>query len=299
MRKPSLLSSGARVALVCPAGPVRSPAEIDAAVANVERLGWTARVGPHAADQMGYLAGSDADRLADLNHAIADDGIDAIWCVRGGYGAMRLLDGIDYASWRRRPIPLIGYSDVTALHAAIGARADLVTFHGPTARADMTAFTRESLERAVIRGSDPCGIADGARTLVGGRAHGRLAGGNLALLCALAGTPYAPDYDGTIIVIEDVNESIYRIDRMLTQLRHAGVFARCAGIVFGGITEIPPEPNDAGRPLETVLAECAAAAGVPCIAGAPFGHIDDMWTIPLGAMAELDADSCRLSITDH
>jgi muramoyltetrapeptide carboxypeptidase len=238
--------------------------------------------------------------LADLNHALADDSIDAVWCLRGGYGVMRILETIDYAALRRRPKVILGYSDITALHSAVTSRCELITFHGPTARATISDFSRESLARA-ITGRDSAGIADAAEVLHGGRARGRLVGGNLAILSALSGTPYAPDYADAILVVEDVNEAVYRIDRMLTQLRLAGAMQQCRAIVFGQFTDIPQESaeeNPAARGLREVLREVAESVGVPCIAGAPIGHVTDQWTLPLGAPAELDADARTLRILE-
>jgi muramoyltetrapeptide carboxypeptidase len=192
---------------------------------------------------------------------------------------------------------LIGYSDVTALHAAFGARSGVVGYHGPTARGQLTPFSRASLVRAAIDIADSCGTAGGARPLRSGRATGRLVGGNLALLAALVGTPYAPDYDGAILVVEDVGETTYRIDRMLTQLALCGALTRVAGIVFGQFTEGTDPTDVTSRRLDDVLREAADVAGVPAIAGAPIGHIDDQWTIPLGATAELDADARTLHVT--
>ena len=269
---------------------------MDRALGNARHLGWDVVVGAHARDRTGYLAGSDADRLADLNHAAADDSVDGVWCLRGGFGSMRLLDGIDYAAWRRRPKSLLGYSDITALHAAIGSRASIVTFHGPTARSDLTPFSLESLRRAVTLRIESCGVAPAALTLFPGRALGRLVGGNLALLSALAGTPYAPWVDGALLVLEDVNESVYRIDRMLTQLRLSGMLERCAGIVFGGFTDVPPEAGDDERPLQLVLEEFASTVRLPCLANAPIGHLTDYWTVPLGAVGLLDAEAKSLTI---
>jgi len=299
MRRPSI-DAGARVALVAPAGPLRDQADLERAMLNVRSFDWTPVRGAHVLEREGYLAGGDGDRLADLNVALADDSIDAVWCLRGGYGVMRILETVDYAALRRRPKPVIGYSDITALHSAIATRCESITYHGPTARAALTDFSRASLARA-ITGSDCCGVADGAEILRGGRARGRLVGGNLALLCALAGTPYAPDYTDAILVLEDVNEPVYRIDRMLTQLRLAGVLSRCRAIVFGQFTDVPqdsPEENLGARRLRDVLRESAEIAGVPCIAGAPIGHIADQWTLPLGAAAELDADARTLRILE-
>jgi muramoyltetrapeptide carboxypeptidase len=296
MRLPPLLSVGARVALVAPAGPLRGAEELDVAIANARSLGWEPIPGPHVLARNDYLGGHDAERLQDLNAALADDAVDAIWCVRGGYGAMRLLPHVDWASLARRPRALIGFSDVTALHSAASTRCGLITYHGPTARGTLTHFSRESLRRAVVEGRDSCGKAVAARTVRAGRAHGRLVGGNLALLAALAGTPYAPDYRDALLVMEDVGEPPYRIDRMLTQLRLAGVFAQIAGLVVGHFTECSPANDLSPSALDPLIGEAADVAGVPALAGVPVGHIDDQWTIPLGANAQLDAESQTLTV---
>jgi muramoyltetrapeptide carboxypeptidase len=261
-------------------------------------MGWEPVLGAHVAERDGYLAGADAHRIADFNRFAADESIDAIWCVRGGYGAMRLLDAIDYESLRRCPKTLIGYSDITALHAAIGRWADVVTFHGPTAREEMSEFSVDSLARAVTLQRDACGVADAGRTLTQGTARGRLVGGNLALLAALCGTPYAPSMTNAILVIEDVGEAVYRIDRMLTQLRLSGALEQVVGIAFGQFTEVPEDAANSQRSIDHVLQETADRLGVPSIAGIPMGHCDAQWTIPLGAIAVLDADARALIIDE-
>ena len=293
MHRTSALEPGSRVALVAPAGPLRGEEDLSRAEDNVRALGWHPVVGQYVLARRGYLAGSDDERLSDFNAVARDPTIDAVWCLRGGYGTMRLLEGVDYEAWSRSPKPLIGYSDITALHAAIGARADLVTFHGPTARASLSEFSRASLDCA-LRGADSCGTASEGRTLVSGCARGPLVGGNLAMLAALAGTPFAPRYDGAILVVEDVGEPVYRLDRMLAQLRLCGALGQCAGVVFGAFTGIPKD-DPAGSP-DDLFVEIARALDVPCMAGAPVGHIDDQWTLPLGARAELDADALTLRV---
>ena len=298
MRRPPPPLRGARVALVCPAGPLRGEDDLDRAEANARSFEWEPVRAAHVLDRTGYLAGDDRARLADLNLALGDDAIDVVWCARGGYGVMRLLEHVDYASLRRRPKAVIGYSDITALHAAVATRCEVVTYHGPTARATLTSFSRSSLDRA-LAGEDSCGQVETATTLHGGRGRGHLVGGNLALLCALAGTPFEPAYDGAILVIEDVNEAVYRIDRMLTQLWLAGRLQRVAAIAFGAFSDIPidaPEESLGARSLADVLGETAHRLGVPCLAGVPVGHIADQWTLPLGAQAELDADARTLRI---
>src|ERR1041385_6556020 len=201
MRFPPLLGAGARVALIAPSGPLRGPADLERAIANTRELGWEPVPGAHALERDGFFAGSDEHRLADFSTAASDDSIDGIWCIRGGYGAMHLLDAIDYDVWRWKPKTLIGFSDITALHSAIGARADLVTFHAPTARGALTDFSRESLRAVVSIGTTPYVAAStGAVTVRSGCVRGRLAGGNLALVAALVGTPYAVDLDGAILL---------------------------------------------------------------------------------------------------
>jgi muramoyltetrapeptide carboxypeptidase len=290
------LREGARVALIAPSGVISRAEDIDRALENVRSFGWNPILGDHVSSQLGYLAGSDADRLKDINGAFESDEIDAIWGIRGGYGSMRLLADLDYAALRRRRKPVIGFSDLTALHSAIHRKCGLVTFHGPTARARLTPFTRESLRCALVDQRDPCGVVEDARVLRPGGAKGRIVGGNLALITALLGTPFAPNFEGAILILEDIGEAVYRIDRMLRQLILAGALQQCVAIVAGDFR--PPKgenPRD-NRTLDDVLAEAATRAGIPCLAGAPFGHIADQWTIPLGAVAELDTDARSLRV---
>jgi muramoyltetrapeptide carboxypeptidase len=296
MKFPALLQPGSRVALVAPAGPLRDETDLERAKASARSFDWEPIVGEHVLERDGYLAGTDAHRIGDLNKFVADPTIDGIWCIRGGYGTMRLLDNVHYEAWQRHPKPLIGYSDITALHAAIGQRAALITFHGPTARAELTPFSRASLRSALIDGTDSAGTAPEALTLQPGRAEGRLVGGNLALVASLVGTRYEPSFDGAILVLEDVNESVYRLDRMFTQLRLSGSLDQLAGIALGQFSEIPDEPASDTRPLLDLLYEVADQCAVPCLADLPIGHTADQWTIPLGATAELDADNKTLMV---
>jgi muramoyltetrapeptide carboxypeptidase len=279
---------------------LRGERDLAQAVANARAMGWEPVVGRHVLERSGYLAGPDVHRLADLNDALRDGRIDGIWCVRGGYGVTRILDGVDYDALRARPRAVIGYSDISALHAAIGRRSGVQSYHGPTGRAVLTPFTRNSLERAVLFGVDSCGVAHGARTIREGVAVGRLAGGNLALLAALVGTAYMPDLGGAILVLEDVNEPVYRVDRMLRQLWMAGVLAGIVGIAFGQCTEcdvaVEQEGAGARRVLDDVLREVAEGFNVPCVAGLPIGHVDDQWTVPLGAVATLDGLGLTLTV---
>jgi muramoyltetrapeptide carboxypeptidase len=272
MRVPPLLQPGSRVALVAPSGPVRDETDVRRAADSARSLGWEPVVGAHVLERVWYLAGTDTHRLADFNRFAADDAIDGIWCLRGGYGAMRILEQLDYGAFRRRPKALIGYSD------------------GPMARLELSELSRASLRAAVIDGTNPCGVAPDAITVRSGRARGRLIGGNLALVAGMANTSFARPLDGGILVLEDVNESVYRLDRLFTQLRLSGALDNLAGIAFGQFTDIPPDAVNEERPLADLLQEVADRCSVPCLAGIPLGHVADQWTFPLGAMAELDAD---------
>jgi muramoyltetrapeptide carboxypeptidase len=281
--------------MLSPAGPLTDASDLARAESNARALGWDPIVFPGALARHGYLAGDDGARVADLNAAVRDPRIDGIWCIRGGYGTMRILDAIDYEALRKSPKAVIGYSDITALHCAIRARCDLVSYHGPTARATLTPFSRASLERATRCEGDPF---EGVRPLPmvrEGSVAGPLVGGNLALLCALIGTAYSAQFDGAILVIEDVNEPLYRIDRMIRQLILSGALASVAGLCVGAFTERGDETDDAPRSLDVLFEEAAVHVRGPVVTGAPVGHLADQWTIPLGARAELSARGLALA----
>ena len=210
---------------------------------------------------------------------------------------MRILEQLDYAALKKNPKPIIGYSDITAIHSAIYNKTGLVTFHGPTAREKLSDFSRASLMKAVIEQTDSCGVAPNAREIAGGRAEGRLAGGNLSLIASLVGTPHAVNLSDAILIIEDVNEPLYRVDRMLHQLLLAGAFAGCKAIAFGDCTGV--EEGGATDGLDALLGLLAAKLGIPCLAGIPVGHIAEQWTIPLGARATLDTAQRKINVTSR
>lgn len=289
------LPAGSRVALIAPAGPLANDGELQRSIDNTRLMGWEPVPGKHVRARHGYFAGSDDERLADLQWAVGDDSIDGIWCVRGGYGAMRLLPSLDVDAVTRANKPLIGFSDVTALHS-LWQRAGVVSYHGPTARAVLSEFSHSGLQHAV-QSREPLHFeASGAASVRGGKASGILAGGNLALLAALCGTPWQVNLRDAIVVIEDVGEAMYRLDRMLVQLRLAGAFEGCAGVVFGQFSNCPDGTEDGARTLQELIDETVNALRVPAIAGVPVGHIGDQWTLPLGEMATLDAGACTLTV---
>ncbi|HEY3114874.1 MAG TPA: LD-carboxypeptidase [Gemmatimonadaceae bacterium] len=298
-RRAKPLESGARVALIAPAGPLQKAEDLPRAQENVRTLGWKAVVAPHATQRVGYLAGNDRDRLNDINRALRDPEIDALWCLRGGYGIIRILSGIDYDAISTTPKAIIGYSDITALHAAVQRKCGVITYHGPTAREPLSDFSRDSFQRAVVTQTDSCGTAPNAREINPGAAEGTVVGGNLAVLASLCGTAFMPDLTDGILILEDINEPVYRVDRMLQQLKLSGALNGCKGIAFGQCVKCSDDGGGVGRAFDDVLGEIAKELRVPCLAGIPVGHIDQQWTIPLGAMAALDTGTRTLTITSY
>lgn len=290
------LASGARVALVAPAGGLRGKEDTARAERNARSLGWEPVTGKNALKRHAYFAGSDSERLGDLNAALRDSRIDGIWCIRGGYGVLRLLPEIDFDALRARPRPVIGFSDVTALHSAIQRECGVVSYHGPVARTPLSNFSRRSLALATVEHTDSAGEAKQARTIRPGKAEGVLAGGNLAVLASLVGTPYVPKLRGAIVILEDIGERIYRVDRMLRQLYLSRTLEGCKAIIFGHCVDCGDRAESGGRTLDAVLAEMADLLRVPCLAGVPLGHIADQWTLPLGRRAAVDAEARTLHV---
>jgi muramoyltetrapeptide carboxypeptidase len=310
-RLPRRLTPGSRVALVAPAGPLLERDDITRAVELCRLLGHEPVTGRHAAAHHGYLAGTDAERLEDLNAALADPAVDAVWCIRGGYGITRILPGVDFEGFGRHPKPVIGYSDITALLAALTLRTGVVTFHGPVARQSMSDFTRAHFQRVLsaVEAAGTLGTLPApAGVLVpkehrivplsGGVAEGTLQGGNLSLLQCLLGTPWLPDLDGAILFLEDVGEEVYRIDRMLSHLRMAGALDRLAGVIVGRFTELERRGADGALGLDQVLATYLQPLGIPVASGFPVGHIDEQWTLPIGVRARLDASAGEVTLLE-
>ncbi|MGZ3522781.1 MAG: S66 peptidase family protein [Vulcanimicrobiaceae bacterium] len=302
MIRPPALHPGDVVALVAPAGPLASADELSRACDVVRELGFEPRLSQNAGRRDGYLAGSDDERASDFNDAASDPAVRGIFALRGGYGTMRILDRINYDALRDDPKVVLGYSDLTALLNAITARADLVTFHGPVAA--LSAFTPsvvDSLRRAICV-PEPLGAIPMPETeiIAGGQVRGRLAGGNLSLIASLIGTRYAVTMRDSLLFFEEVDEAPYRVDRMLTQLRLSGALLDAAGVLVGQCRNCDVDENHvyAQMPLSRVFHDRLGDLGVPVLAGASFGHIEEQWTIPIGATATLDADTRTLQVEE-
>ena len=308
--KPGRLSVGDTVGLIAPANATFLEVELDVARETLEALGLRVRVGAHLLDRYGYLAGRDADRAADVNALFADPEVRAVLALRGGWGSARLLPHLDYAAIRRDPKILMGYSDVTALLSAVHARTGLVTFHGPVGISTWTPFSIEHMAAVLFEGDTPTlanpvergdslvQTEDRIQVVTPGRARGRLVGGNLTVLSAIVGTPYVPDLSGAILFLEDTGEAIYRMDRMLTHLKLAGLLGRIKGFVFGRCTDCKPGEGYGALTLDEVLADHVKPLGVPAFRGAMIGHIDRQFTLPVGIEAEIDADAGTIRLLE-
>jgi muramoyltetrapeptide carboxypeptidase len=299
--KPPRLRPGAVIGLVAPGGYTTDTA-IDKAVRNIESLGWRVKQGANLRAAFGNYAGTPQQRLDDLHAMFADPQVDAIWAIRGGSGCISLLAGLDYALIRAHPKILLGYSDITALHLAIHRHAGLVTFHGPVAASTLSDYAMEQLlavltdpqPRTVIPMSSANayrGLSEplyAVRTVHGGTATGILMGGNLSMVSALAGTPYAADIAGALLFLEEVNEAPYRIDRWMTQLDLAGGFRNAAAVIVGICENCGPEPDDPSLTLDQTLALHLDPLAIPAVTGYSIGHIRHQCTLPVGVMATLD-----------
>lgn len=298
---PPRLKAGDTVGLICPAGAAFSKEAVQITKESMEALGLKVKLGKHVFDRMGYLAGTDQARAEDVNTMFADKSVQGILAIHGGWGCARLLPLLDYKTIQKNPKPLIGYSDITALLNAIYAKTGLVTFHGPVGSATWNKFSVDSFKEVLFDAAattfqNPKEIGDNLTvtkdritTITPGTAKGKLVGGNLTVLTAIMGSDYLPNWKDTILFLEDIDEKVYRVDRMLTQLKLAGVLDQVNGVVFGKCTDCGPGGGYGSLTLDEVLEQHLQPLKVPVYSGAMIGHITHKFTVPVGAEAEIDA----------
>jgi len=309
--KPPRLAPGDTVGLIAPAGVI-SQALVDKSVARVEALGFRVKLGSHLTAVHGNYAGLWAQRMIDFNAMFRDPDVKAIWAIRGGSGALQLLPHIDYQMVRANPKIFVGYSDITALHLALRRHAGLVTFHGPLAMSTPSDYATTHLMNLLMDPQEEYVIPMSAendrrallapqftrRTVVAGVAEGRLTGGNLSLVAALAGTPYAADIRDSILFLEDVNEEPYRIDRMLMQLNMNQPFGQAAGVMLGVFEGCGPAPGESALTLDETTDQHLRPLKIPAVTGYSFGHIRDQFTMPMGLRARLDTGAQTLTLLE-
>lgn len=308
MLKGKKLCKGDTIGFIGPSGAVRIDGAIERAKLETERMGYRVKLGKSCGAKHGYLSGTDALRARDVNEMFADPQVDAIFCVRGGYGTTRMLDRLDYDVIRNNPKIFVGYSDITAMHAAILKNCDLVTFAAPMPVSDWASsplddFSLASMLR-VLGEAAPAGVLSNApgyharKTINGGSCEGMLVGGNLMLITSLLGTPYELDTKDKILFIEEIGEHTYCIDRMLTQLRLAGKLNDCAGIVFGDFKNCEIEYPEYGFTIEEIIREVVAPCGKPIFSGFQAGHCSPKITLPYGVRCCMNADNCTLEVLE-
>ncbi len=311
---PKALHKSDTIALVAPASPVKRR-RIELAVERLEALGFKIKLYGDLYRQHGYLAGDDAARADELMAAFADPDVAAVFPARGGTGVTRLLDLLDYNVIRRHPKIVVGFSDVTALHLALQSQTGLVTFHGPhpmdgigmpDGLSELTARTYWQALLADEYASDTgyeVPLTDQERetivTMFPGKATGRLVGGNLALVVALMGTPYEIETNENILLLEDVNEQPYRIDRCLSQLKLAGKLDTLAGVLLGQFTKCEAPPDASSLTLEDIFRGYFGELGIPVLQNFPTGHCRDNATLPLNVDVELDADERTVKVLEN
>jgi len=292
--KPLRLEHGDTIGIIAPAGPVDRD-EIQPAVDLLNEKGYHILSSPNLYKKKGYLAGRDEARLDDLHAMFSDNSVKAIFCARGGYGTIRLLDKIDYDLIINNPKIIAGYSDITALLFAIFKKTDLVTFHGPVLR-DLAPDPQNNLKDLLDMASSSAPQTvdlSGGTALKHGKARGMVIGGNLSLISSLIGTPFMPVIKDAILFVEDKGEPLYRIDRMLSHLRLSGIIDELSSLIAGSFT-------DCGdiRDIDKLLRDITSGIDIPVINGLPVGHDTENKTIPIGIHADLDTKDMRLSFLE-
>ncbi len=307
---PPRLKEGDLVGIISPAGPTFKKEDLSRVESSLSSFGLRVRFGRHVLSKHGYLAGKDEERVSDIHEMFADNGVNAIMAMRGGWGSNRLLDKIDYDLIRKNPKIVIGFSDITSLLIAINAKTGLITFNGPVATSKWGGFTSKWFKKILMEGErvsmqNPLRKPDGSpnnfhkiTTINSGIAEGKLIGGNLTAISSMLGSDYLPDWKKSILFLEEVNEKIYRIDRLLTQLKLAGVLDKLSGIIMGKCIQCEPSKITQSLSLEEVFADRFKPLGIPVYTGAMIGHIERIFTLPIGVKARMNADTGTIELLE-
>lgn len=290
---PPRLKSGDTIGIAAPAGPFETDL-FEKGMTVLRGMGFEVHIPEAVFQRNGFLAGPDQARAEVLNGLFRDPAIDAIVCARGGYGSTRVLPFLDWAAVRRNPKAFVGFSDITVLHSVLRERTALVSFHGPMGTTLATAgeATLAQFRQALMSDAPVDLNPEGVKVLRHGEAEGKVVGGNLSMLCHLVGTPYAANFDGCLLFIEDVTEAPYRIDRMLVQMFLAGCFEKVRGLVLGQFQDCGGVDE-----IHDVFLRAFGPLGIPVVAGFPIGHGRENVTLPLGIAARLTTRPPRLAYT--
>lgn len=295
------LRRGDTIGIAASAGPIRHESEVREFQKVLHDMGFKTRLGKNVFDKHGYFSANDEDRAEEFMEFITDDSIDAIFFTRGGWGCARILEFLDFEQIGQHPKIIMGFSDITTLLNAISAKTGLITFHGPGGNSTWNPYSVNYIKRLLIQAeavtyrNDP---KEDAPIIVyrSGKASGDFYGGNLSVISGLIGSEYLPDWTGKILFLEDVSEEPYRIDRMLTHLKLAGVFDQVNGVVLGNFRKCSPEEPGRSFTLEEVFQQHFSEAKVPVFYGAQIGHIRNKYTVPVGAQVEMDAETGTIDV---
>jgi muramoyltetrapeptide carboxypeptidase len=307
---PKALLRGQTVGIISPSAASADRMEYTFAKEAMEAMGLKVKVGDNFKNRFGHLAGTDEERAADFNTMFADPEVKAIICLRGGSGGARILPLIDYEQVKANPKPLLGYSDITALHCALQSQTGLISFHGPNGSGSWNSFHANqfqqlffdqkllSFKNEVIKGDDLVAKGNRIQTLTKGTVEGKILGGNLTVLTALSGTPYYPDFQDAILFIEDVGEDPYRIDRMMSTLKLNGTLGKIKGFVFGQCSDCKPGSGYGAFTVDQIMDQYIIPLGIPAYFGAMIGHISKQFIIPVGARVRLNADQGSITLLE-
>jgi muramoyltetrapeptide carboxypeptidase len=307
---PKALLRGQTVGIISPSAASADRMEYTFAKEAMEAMGLKVKVGDNFKNRFGHLAGTDEERAADFNAMFADPEVKAIICLRGGSGAARILPLIDYEQVKANPKPLLGYSDITALHCALQSQTGLISFHGPNGSGSWNSFHANQFQQLffdqkllnfkneVTKGDDLVAKGNRIQTLTKGTVEGKILGGNLTVLTALSGTPYYPDFQDAILFIEDVGEDPYRIDRMMSTLKLNGTLGKIKGFVFGQCSDCKPGSGYGAFTVDQIMDQYIIPLGIPAYFGAMIGHISKQFIIPVGARIRLNADQGSITLLE-
>ncbi|TDQ18856.1 muramoyltetrapeptide carboxypeptidase [Algoriphagus boseongensis] len=307
---PNPIKKGDKVGIISPSAATADRMEFTYAKEAMEALGFEVVLGENLKNRFGHLAGTDEERAADLNAMFANPEIKAIICIRGGSGAARILPLIDYSVVKNNPKPILGYSDITALHCALHSQTGLISFHGPNGSGSWNSFNVKQFEKVFFekslvtykneasKGDELVVKANRIQTLTSGIAEGKILGGNLTVLSALSGTPYYPDFQDAILFIEDIGEDPYRIDRMMSTLQLNGTLSKIKGFVFGQCNDCKPGGGYGAMTVDEIMDQYIKPLGIPAYIGAMIGHIPKQFIIPVGAQVRLNANEGTITLTE-
>ncbi len=307
---PTALLRGQKVGIISPSAASADRMEYTFAKEAMEAMGLKVKVGSNFKNRFGHLAGTDEERAIDFNAMFADPEVKAIICLRGGSGAARILPLIDYEQVKANPKPLLGYSDITALHCALHSQTGLISFHGPNGSGSWNSFHANQFQQLffdqklltfkneVTKGDDLVAKGNRIQTLTSGTVDGKILGGNLTVLTALSGSIYYPDFQDSILFVEDVGEDPYRIDRMMSTLKLNGTLGKIKGFVFGQCSDCKPDSGYGAFTVDQIMDQYIIPLNIPAYIGAMIGHIPKQFIVPVGARVRLNADEGSIALLE-